>query len=59
MVGDRLETDIEFGKKGGLSTLLVLTGTTSKEDLSDITQDQTPDFVTPSLGDFRVLFPAL
>lgn len=27
MVGDRLNTDIQFGKNGGLSTLLVLTGT--------------------------------
>ncbi|KAF5339102.1 hypothetical protein D9611_011152 [Ephemerocybe angulata] len=26
MVGDRLNTDIEFGKHGGLATLLVLTG---------------------------------
>lgn len=26
MVGDRLNTDIEFGKAGGLATLLVLTG---------------------------------
>ena len=26
MVGDRLNTDIEFGQAGGLSTLLVLTG---------------------------------
>ena len=26
MVGDRLNTDIQFGKEGGLSTLLVLTG---------------------------------
>jgi 4-nitrophenyl phosphatase len=26
MVGDRLETDIQFGKSGGLATLLVLTG---------------------------------
>ena len=26
MVGDRLSTDIQFGKSGGLATLLVLTG---------------------------------
>ena len=26
MIGDRLNTDIEFGKAGGLATLLVLTG---------------------------------
>ena len=26
MVGDRLDTDIAFGKMGGLSTLLVMTG---------------------------------
>jgi ribonucleotide monophosphatase NagD (HAD superfamily) len=26
MVGDRLNTDIEFGHQGGLATLLVLSG---------------------------------
>lgn len=26
MIGDRLDTDIAFGKSGGLSTLLVMTG---------------------------------
>ena len=32
MVGDRLNTDIQFGSEGGISTLLVLTG----EHLSSI-----------------------
>jgi ribonucleotide monophosphatase NagD (HAD superfamily) len=29
MIGDRLDTDIQFGKNGGVSTLLVLTGSAS------------------------------
>ena len=47
MVGDRLNTDIEFGKNGGLATLLVLTGTKhsllqyqrAKLDASDMSRD--------------------
>ncbi|KAI8887899.1 2-phosphoglycolate phosphatase [Backusella circina FSU 941] len=33
MIGDRLNTDIEFGLNGGIDTLCVLTGITSKEEL--------------------------
>ena len=38
MVGDRLNTDIEFGKNGGLSTLLVLTGTYNQPKPSNTAQ---------------------
>lgn len=31
MIGDNLETDILFGKKGGIDTLCTLTGVTSEE----------------------------
>ncbi|KIY53840.1 2-phosphoglycolate phosphatase [Fistulina hepatica ATCC 64428] len=51
MVGDRLNTDIEFGKVGGLSTLLVLSGITTETDL--VESSTVPDFVTQSIGDLR------
>jgi len=53
MVGDRLNTDIQFGKSGGLATLLVLTGITSEESLSESNQSIVPDYVTTSIGDLR------
>jgi 4-nitrophenyl phosphatase len=51
MVGDRLDTDIEFGKTGGLSTLLVMTGVTTPSALKE--SSTKPDFVISSLGDFN------
>lgn len=53
MVGDRLDTDIKFGLKGGMKSALVLTGCTSADKLSTIAlSDKTKDEPMPS-----VVFP--
>ena len=52
MVGDRLDTDIAFGKHGGISTLLVLTGVTRKEQLES--SDIKPDYIAASLGNLQI-----
>ena len=54
IVGDRLNTDIEFGTQGGLGgTLLVLTGVSSLEDCEK--EGIYPMYVTERFGDFAVL----
>ncbi|KZT00721.1 2-phosphoglycolate phosphatase [Laetiporus sulphureus 93-53] len=54
MVGDRLNTDIEFGKGGGLATLLVLTGITHEWEITGPNPSTTiPDYFTNSIGDLR------
>jgi len=56
MVGDRLSTDIMFGKNGGLATLLVLTGITTEQEISGSNASSIiPDYITQALGDFRVV----
>ncbi|KAM5536796.1 hypothetical protein V8D89_009514 [Ganoderma adspersum] len=56
MVGDRLNTDIEFGQAGGLSTLLVLTGITKESEITGPNASSTvPDYMTGSIGDLRAL----
>ncbi|KAL0945922.1 hypothetical protein HGRIS_012203 [Hohenbuehelia grisea] len=56
MIGDRLNTDIQFGRNGGLATLLVLTGITSEAEITGPNASPiVPDFVTQSIGDLRVL----
>ena len=55
MVGDRLDTDILFGKDGGLRTLLVLSGVTTEETLKSPENDIHPDFYTSKLGDLLTL----
>jgi HAD superfamily hydrolase (TIGR01450 family) len=45
MVGDRLETDIEGGRRAGLPTLFVLSGASSAEDLLRAPRAQRPDYI--------------
>jgi len=49
MIGDRLETDILFGKLNGMKTALVLTGISSREDIGKT--DIVPDYIWPSLNE--------
>ncbi|KAG8803183.1 hypothetical protein FRC17_006231, partial [Serendipita sp. 399] len=53
MIGDRLDTDIVFGKNGGVSTLLVMTGVTTEAILQTAPPSSLPDYILNSLGDLR------
>lgn len=48
MVGDRLYTDIAMGANSGITSILVLSGETSREDLAE--SDIVPDYVFPDIG---------
>lgn len=49
VVGDRLDTDIALGERAGMTTAVVLTGVTTRDDVE--TADVRPDFVLESLAD--------
>jgi HAD superfamily hydrolase (TIGR01450 family) len=49
MVGDRLYTDIRMGQDAGITSILVLSGETSKEDLKG--SDVKPTYVLDSVAD--------
>jgi 4-nitrophenyl phosphatase len=49
MVGDRISSDIEGGRRAGLATILVLSGASSREDAEHA--DPSPDFILDGLGD--------
>ncbi|CAE7539160.1 PGLP2 [Symbiodinium natans] len=48
MVGDRLDTDIAFGNSAGMQTLLVLSGVTSRAEVSHASGKLRPDFFAES-----------
>jgi phosphoglycolate/pyridoxal phosphate phosphatase family enzyme len=52
MVGDRLDTDILFGEKNGLKTILTLSGVTSKEKVFHSENKILPDYYVNSIAEF-------
>jgi len=54
VVGDRLETDVELGRRAGMRTALVLTGVTHRDDLSQ--SPIQPDYVLDSIAQLPRLF---
>lgn len=55
MVGDRLDTDIRVGRRVGLTTVLPLTGVTSRAALEQTPPAERPDFVIESLEQLPAL----
>jgi 4-nitrophenyl phosphatase len=57
MIGDRLDTDIQFGVEGGLGgTLMVLTGVSTKEEILKDGAKVVPSVYVDKLGDLMVGF---
>lgn len=54
--GDRLYTDIALGKRGGVTSILVLTGETKLSDVKKAHRGERPDFIFPSLLEVHQLF---
>merc|ERR1712194_211038 len=51
LIGSTLETDIEFANKGGIRSLLVLSGVCDSTDLQSLQPSQTPTWVLENLAD--------
>jgi 4-nitrophenyl phosphatase len=48
MVGDRIASDIEGGRRAGLATILVLSGASSREEAT--AADPSPDLILDNLA---------
>jgi ribonucleotide monophosphatase NagD (HAD superfamily) len=53
VIGDRLDTDIEMGNDAGMTTVLVLTGASSENDIGESGTE--PDHLLDSLGDIGTI----
>lgn len=56
MIGDRIDTDVLFGKANDIDTILVLTGVTSKAMAANLTEKESPTLVTESIADLAACF---
>lgn len=63
MIGDTLQTDIVFGNRGGMKTLLVLSGVTTRSELQEAVFGRQPlrrpTFALPKLGSLLGQLPTL
>ncbi|CAG8607638.1 3028_t:CDS:2 [Ambispora gerdemannii] len=55
MIGDRLDTDIQFGINGGIFSLLVLTGVSKEKEILANDAPIVPNYYVESLGDFATI----
>lgn len=59
VVGDRLDTDVEGARRGGVPSLLVLTGVTDPVDLVLASPSHRPDHLAADLGGLLVAHPSV